>query len=857
MKRAVIGILAHVDSGKTTLSEGILYKSGVIRRPGRVDHKDAFLDTDAIERDRGITIFSKQAVFEWKDTAFTLLDTPGHVDFSGETERTLQVIDGAVLVVSGTDGVQSHTRTLAGLLERYGVPVFVFVNKMDMPGARKDFVMNSLTAAIGPMCIDLTKPEQELSEELSLCSEELMEEYLESGALSDRTVAAAVAERRLIPVVFGSALKLEGIEKLLDTVERYIPLPPQEKEFSARVYKIGQDKSGARLTYMKITGGTLSVRDTLEYTDHTGEKKQEKVSRIRIYNGEKAALTESAEQGQVCAVLGLSGAYAGLGLGAAGGGYSPVLEPVLTYSVVPPEGMDDHTVLGYLKTLEEEDPTMAVAYDQRLRELTVALMGEVQAEVVKRIMKDRFSADISYGQARIAYRETIAAPAEGAGHFEPLRHYAEVHLRLEPLPRNSGLRFGSDCSEDILSRSWQRLILTHLKEKTHLGVLTGSPITDMRITLTAGRAHIKHTEGGDFRQATYRAVRQGLRYAESVLLEPYYRFRLEIPAGCTGRALTDIERMGGTVEAPETDGETAVITGTAPVSKMRMYHKDVAGYSKGSGTLSCTVCGYGRCVDSEEVISASGYDPDADTFNTADSVFCSHGSGQIVPWDRANDYMHVSAETGRRQYQQAEELRARADSFVKKAAADEELMEIFERTYGKIGRKKPYAMRTPKEPSKNKSKPRPVPKGPEYLLVDGYNIIFAWDDLKKLADKSLDLARSELINRLSNYQGFRDCELILVFDAYKIPEPQHSEKNGSISVVYTREAETADTYIERTAHQLVKDHRVRVATSDGMEQVIILGSGALRVSAQEFRREVESAERAIREYIERLNSGRL
>lgn len=855
-RKAVIGILAHVDSGKTTLSEAMLYKSGAIRKLGRVDHKDAFLDTNPIERDRGITIFSKQAVFEYGGVGFTLLDTPGHVDFSGETERTLRVIDAAILVISGTDGVQPHTKTLARLLERYDIPTFIFVNKMDMDGARKDFVMNSVTAAMGDKCVSFAQPADDLTEALSLCSEDMMEEYLEKGEISDSNKISAISQRRLIPVCFGSALKLEGIETLLDCISKYIPLPEERSEFGAKVYKITED-NGAKLTHMKITGGSLAVRDVLTYTDRDGEEISEKVGRIRVYSGEKARNAEMVVQGEVCAVPALTATFAGQGLGFEPTDTEQILEPVLTYRVIAPKEVDEHTLLSRLRILEDEDPTMAVNYNEQLHEVTAALMGEVQAEVLKRIVSERFGMDIELGEGRIAYRETIAEPVDGAGHFEPLRHYAEVHLRLEPLPRGSGLEFDSDCSEDILSRNWQRLILTHLKEKTHRGVLTCSPITDMRITLTAGRAHLKHTEGGDFRQATYRAVRQGLRKAKSILLEPWYSYRLEIPAANVGRALTDLDRMGAHTEPPETDGETAVLTGTAPVSKLRFYHTEVAGYTKGLGRLSCRAAGYDVCLDADEVIAEIGYDPDKDTHNYADSVFCSHGAGHVVPWDEADEQMHVSPETGRRQYQQAEEVRTRAADFVRRAVEDEELMAIFERTYGSINRKKRDAMRTPKEAVKTKAKPRPVPTGPEYLLVDGYNIIFAWDELKKLAAENLDLARSTLINRLSSFQGCRGCELIIVFDAYRVKEPEHIDKAGSVSVVYTKEAETADTYIERTAHQLAKEHRVTVATSDGLEQVIIMGSGARRMSASDLKHDVEASEKAVREYIEKLNRRKL
>jgi len=851
MKRAVIGILAHVDSGKTTLSEAVLYKSGAIRKLGRVDHRDAFLDTDPIERDRGITVFSKQAVFSWGEVSYTLLDTPGHVDFSGETERTLSVIDAAVLVISGTDGVQSHTETLWRLLRKYRIPVFVFVNKIDMPNADKGFALRSAQARLCEGCVDMTRPTEELAESLSMVSEELMNEYLETGAVSDESIRTAVLAGQAVPCYFGSALRLTGIEALLDGMNRFITLPEPREKFSARVYKISEDSSGARLTFMRITGGSLSVRDALTYTTRSGEELTEKISRIRIYSGEKYQNTECASQGEICAALGLSGCYAGQALGAGGGEFIPLTEPVLSCSVKPPEGVDDHTMLRALRIMEDEDPTLAVSYNEQTREISLSLMGEVQGEIVKRILSERFGIEPEFGEGKIAYRETIAEPVEGAGHFEPLRHYAEVHLRLEPLPRGSGLEFASECSLDQLGRNWQRLILTHLKERIHKGTLTCSPITDMRIVLTAGRAHLKHTEGGDFRQATYRAVRQGLRYAESILLEPYYSFRLEIPAVNTGRALTDLDKMGATVSPPETDGENSVLTGRAPVSALRSYHTDVAAYSKGLGRLFTEADGYDVCNNAEQVIADIAYDPDSDLRNTADSVFCSHGAGHVVPWNEANAFMHVSTEPPRSVEEEALEIRERADSFVKRAADDKELMAIFERTYGKIQRKKEQAMRTPKEPRTDRSKPRPVPKGPLYILVDGYNIIFAWPELRKLAARSLDLARSTLINRLANYRGFMECELILVFDAYRVKgNVREIEEHSGISVVYTKEAETADTYIERTAHQLSREYRVRVATSDGLEQVIIMGGGAMRVSASEFLREIEAAEKAVREYLE-------
>ncbi len=854
MKNAVIGILAHVDSGKTTLSEAMLYKSGAIRKLGRVDHRNAFLDNDPIERDRGITIFSKQAVFDHGGIHYTLLDTPGHVDFSGETERTLSVIDAAVLVISATDGVQSHTETLWRLLRKYSVPTFVFINKTDMPNADRGFALRSAQARLSAGCVDMSQPEDELADALSLISERLMEEYLETGGVTDDTVKEAVRDGEIVPCCFGSALKLTGVEQLLDCISRFITVPERRERFAARVFKISEDGSGARLTHMRITGGSLSVRTPLTYTDRGNNELTEKVSRIRIYSGEKFSSTETAEQGEVCAVLGLSGCYVGQALGAGGGEFIPVSEPVLSYCVKPPEGIDDHIMLRALRTLEDEDPALNAGYNEQTREISISLMGEVQLEVVSRILEERFGIKASFGEGRIAYRETIASAVEGAGHFEPLRHYAEVHLRLEPLPRGSGLDFASECSEDLLGRNWQRLILTHLKERVHRGVLTCSPITDMRIVLTAGKAHLKHTEGGDFRQATYRAVRQGLRYAQSVLLEPYYSFRLELPAANVGRALTDLDKMGAAVSPPESDGSNAVLTGRAPVSALRSYHTEIAAYTKGLGRLYTESDGYDVCRNADEVIAEIGYDADSDLRNTADSVFCSHGAGHVIAWNEANEFMHISTLPQKSLYEEAETARARADSFVKRAAEDEELMRIFEQTYGKIERKKEQAMHTPKEPPVSKSKPRPIPKGPLYVLVDGYNIIFAWSELKRLASKSLDLARSELINRMANYRGFMQCELILVFDAYRVKgQFREIEEHSGISVVYTKEAETADTYIERTAHKLSKEHRVRVATSDGLEQVIILGSGAMRISAMEFHAEVEAAEKAVREIIEGLD----
>lgn len=854
MKRYVIGILAHVDSGKTTLAEALLYTAGAVRKLGRVDHRDSFLDNNIIERDRGITIISKQAVFEHSDTSITLLDTPGHVDFSGETERTLSVLDAAILVISGTDGVQSHTRTLISLLNRYSVPTFVFVNKCDMQGFDKLFVRNSVSAVMADRCVDFSQPKDDRDEELSLCCEELMSEYIENGSISVSCIRAAVADCKLVPCFYGSALRLQGIDSFLDEFIKYLPEIPANKDLSAIVYKLSQDESGNLLTHMKITGGELNVRDVITYTGIDNEEKSEKIQRIRIYNGEKFTFADKAVQGEICAVSGLSDTYIGLCIGSENGIKSRSLKPPLIYAVKPNEKTDEHTLLKALKILEREDPELAVDYDQSAHQITASFMGEVQAEVFTRIVSDRFGFNIGLGDGKISYRETIAAPAEGAGHFEPLRHYAEVHLRLEPLPRGRGFEYVSECSEDTLAKNWQRLIMTHLKERVHKGVLTCSPITDIRFVLTAGKAHIKHTEGGDFRQATYRAVRNALRYAENVLLEPYYSFRLEVPSSCTGRALTDLERAGAVVDPLCTEGVTAVITGKAPVSVLRSYHTDVAGYTKGEGSLSVIPVGYDTCLNSDDVISDISYDPDRDTVNTADSVFCTHGAGYVVPWDEAKAKMHVSPYKTQQEYH-IPEIRQLADTYVSRAAADEELRAIFERTYGKIERKERYALHTPKETEKRKPKPSLAKTGPEFFLIDGYNVIFAWEELKALSKQSLDLARASLIDRLCNYQGFYGCEVILVFDAYKVKEPERCDNTRNITVIYTKEAETADTYIEKAAHKLSKENRVRVVTSDGLEQIIIMGSGALRISADEFHSRMTDTEKAIRESIEKLNSG--
>lgn len=846
MKRIVVGMTAHVDSGKTTLSEALLYLGGELRRAGRVDKGDAFLDTHYIERSRGITVFAKQAVLHRESGIYTLLDTPGHTDFSAETERALSVLDCAVLVISGTDGIQSHTLTLWRLLERYRIPVFIFVNKMDISNIGREYLLASLKARLSANITDFTagRERRGFLDDLALCSEELMNTYLENDDISEEKIRQEIAERNIFPCCFGSALKFTGIEEFLELIERYSPDPHYPEDFGARIYKITRE-NGERLTHMKITGGVLRVRDITE--------QGEKVSRIRIYSGAKYTSPEKAEAGMVCAVSGLSLTRAGEGLGFERDTPSPLSVPVLDYRVIFPDEVDVHTALDCLKELEEEDPQLSVTYNEQHREIHVRLMGKIQTEILTALVKERFGYDISFGQGSISYMETIAAPAEGIGHYEPLRHYAEVRLLLEPDERGSGLTFLTDCPEEVLGKNFQRLVLTHLEEKTHLGVLTGAPVTDMRITLTAGRSHIKHTEGGDFRQAVYRAVRMGLMCAESILLEPWYDFTLEVPSDQSGRAMYDLERMGAMVSPPETDGEMTFIRGSAPVSLMFGYHTDVAEYTHGKGRLDCVFGGYYPCHNTEEVIAEKGYDPESDTENSPDSIFCGHGAGYVVKWSDVPAYAHTESpvSAGTRVKAEAQITPAQIARHKARAYSDEELMEIYERTYGKIERDKRYAVR--RAPRENiKFKVKPLPKGPEYILVDGYNIIFSWEELKHLAADSLETARQRLIDILCNYRGFRECELILVFDAYKV-KGSHGEKEqiNGIWVVYTKEAETADMYIERTTHDISKEHRVRVATSDGTEQMIILGNGAYRVPAGEFYEEVKAAEREIGKIIEK------
>ena len=868
MKRLVVGLLAHVDSGKTTLAEGLLYRAGVLRKLGRVDHRDAFLDTDSRERARGITIFAKQAVLALpaaegvEACELTLLDTPGHVDFSAEAERALQVLDYAVLVVSGTDGVQAHTETLWKLLARYRVPTFVFVNKMDLPGADAAVRLRELRGRFGDGCVDFSAvPDPEA---LALCSEPLMNEVLENGEASPETVVTAIARRQVFPVFFGAALRLNGLDGLLRGLQTLTRTPPRWPEFGARVFKISED-AGTRLTWLKITGGVLPVKAVLP----GGEK----ADALRLYNGGKFRLISEAYPGMVVAAAGPAATRPGQGLGAEADADTPLLEPVLNYRVE--SAADPHTLLKALQTLEDEDPQLHVNWRDDLGEVHVQLMGEVQLEILQNILQERFGLDVTFSEGGILYKETLTAAVEGIGHYEPLRHYAEVHLLLEPAPRGSGVQLAADCPPDTLAENWQRLILTHLAERTHPGVLIGAPLTDVRITLAAGRAHQKHTEGGDFRQATYRAVRQGLRMAAAgdgvQLLEPWYDFTLELPADALGRAMADVQRMCGSFHAPETLPEsenTVRLTGRLPVATARGYAREVAAYTHGLGRWAVLPAGYDACHNTDEVLAAAGYDPDADTDNPADSVFCSHGAGYLVKWDEVPARAHVSSGLERRlgtapaagQTQEEDEANARrrrASAYCGTLEQDKELLAIFERTYGKIKRRggvddAKKAARAALHTTPAASVPAaPVPAGPDYLLVDGYNVIFAWDALRRLADGSLDAARRRLMDILCNYAGYKRCVPILVFDAYKVRGgAREVEKYHNLYVVYTREAETADMYIERATHELAREHRTRVVSSDGAEQIIVMGHGALRVSARAFEEEVNAVEKEIREFLE-------
>jgi len=851
MRKLVVGMLAHVDAGKTTLSEAMLYRGGAIQKLGRVDHRNAFLDTDDIERERGITIFSKQALLNLPTVDLTLLDTPGHVDFSTEMERTLQVLDCAVLVISGTDGVQGHTRTLWSLLRRYRVPTFLFINKMDLPTDR-DGLMNDLRRQLDEGCVDFAAPDRD--EHAAMCDEGALEQFLDTGALSEATLRDLTGRRKVFPCFFGSALKLTGVDELLAALETCAPRPERPEEFGARVFKVSRDNQGARLTWLKVTGGTLKAKTLL--SGGTSENSwQEKADQLRLYSGAKFSSTDIAEAGSICAVTGLTHTRPGMGLGSEAGDTLPILEPVLTYQLILPQGCDPHVAMGKLSQLEEEDPQLHIVWNQLLRQIHIQLMGQVQLEVLSKVIAQRFGMEVTFGPGSIVYKETISDTVEGIGHFEPLRHYAEVHLLLEPGQPGSGLRFESGCSTDALDLNWQRLVMTHLAEKEHLGVLTGSPITDIKITLIAGRAHPKHTEGGDFRQSTYRAVRHGLMQAQSVLLEPWYSFRLEVPADNVGRAMTDIQTMGGSFDAPEPQGELTLLTGCAPVAGLRDYWQEVTAYTRGRGRLSCQVRGYQPCHNADEVIAAIGYQPERDTNNTADSVFCDHGAGFVVPWHQVAEYAHVESPL-KQQKEDAPASTGPAGGSIRQYTGsleqDKELQKIFERTYGKV---EPKAFQPAKKPARTSLEDKeytfhPQKTGPEYLLVDGYNIIFAWDELKDLARQDVAAARSALCDLLANYRGAKRCEVIVVFDAYKVKgNPGSVEKLNGIYVVYTKEAETADSYIEKATYDLSKDHKVRVATSDALEQLIILGHGALRLSARAFHQELEQTQGEISRFL--------
>jgi len=853
IKRFCMAVLAHVDAGKTTLSEGLLYTGGSIRKVGRVDNKDAYFDNFELERTRGITIFSKQAQIYWKDCEITLLDTPGHVDFSAEMERTLQVLDYAILVVSGADGIQGHTRTLWRLLNRYKIPVFLFVNKMDQPGTDKQVVLSQLQREFSVSCVDFSKKDDNPEEFF------VLNDYLNSGSIETDVIKELIASRELFPCFFGSALKMTGVKELLEAVTLYAKQPAYTREFGARVFKIARDEQGARLTYMKLTGGILKNKELLS-GGKDSEKWSEKVNQIRIYSGEKYTAPAQVQAGVVCAVTGLTKTYPGQGLGTQAGTVVPFLEPVLTYCIELLAGCDAAVFLPKLRELEEEEPQLHIVWNEKLQQIYVQVMGEVQIEILKSLIQERFGVSVEFGTGSIVYKETIQNTVEGVGHFEPLRHYAEVHLLLEPLPRGSGLVFAADCSEEQLDKNWQRLVLTHLYEKEHLGVLTGSVITDMKITLKAGRAHQKHTEGGDFRQATYRAVRQGLMQAESVLLEPYYEFRLEIPETAVGRAMTDIERMCGTFALQQThEAGMAVITGEAPVSTMKDYYKEVVAYSKGTGRLFCNLKGYEVCHNQNEVLKTCGYIAQRDLDNPADSVFCAHGSGFVVGWQEVPEYMHLESILKEKRKDEMQPQKAAARSVSDEWIGTEEIDEILRQTYyankrdksmPRTGTKKRTITRVDTLPKTSgmtvRSYDQPAQK--EYLLVDGYNIIFAWQELKELAAVNIDSARGRLLDILCNYQGSRQCELIVVFDAYRVKgHVTEFMDYYNIHVVYTKEAETADAYIEKFAHENGRKYKVTVATSDGLEQVIIRGQGCLLMSAREFEAEVKAREQHIRE----------
>ena len=892
MKKLVIGILAHVDAGKTTLSEELLYLCGEIRKIGRVDHGDAFLDTYELEKERGITIFSKQALLKTENMEVTLLDTPGHVDFSAEMERTLQVLDYAILVINGMDGVQSHTMTLWRLLERYQIPTFLFVNKMDQQGTDHDALLNDLKQHLHENCVDFGRTQDtdygmyeltpEQLENIAVCEEDILETYLETGIVEDRDIARLIVQRKIFPCYFGSALKEKGVKDFWNGVQKYTAEPKRPTEFGAKVFKIARDEQGNRLTYMKITGGSLKVKTLLSSNSNgqslPGRKAEEaaweeKADQIRLYSGAKYELTSEAEAGTVCAVTGLTRTYPGEGLGIEQESELPVLEPVLNYQIILPDDCDPHQMLQKLRQLEEEEPQLHILWDSQLAEIHAQLMGEVQIEILKKMIWDRFHVAVEFGAGSIVYKETVAEPVEGVGHFEPLRHYAEVHLLIEPGEPGSGCQFFTACSEDVLARNWQRLILTHLEEKEHIGVLTGSPLTDVQITILTGRAHAKHTEGGDFRQATYRAVRQGLRKARNILLEPYYEFRLEVPAEMIGRAMSDVQKMQGTFDAPEVEGETAILKGTAAVAQMRDYQKEVVSYTHGTGKLFCSLKGYAPCKNQDEVVQNIGYDPEADLENPTGSVFCAHGAGFVVPWDQVEAYMHLQSgvdmdeldsESWYEDVESAQNPGTAVDnanisgnisgkngkfSYSGSYEEEEELQAIFERTFGPMKRDRTAFQKKTVHSSTPATRYRAgKPRQEEYLLVDGYNIIFSWEELNELAKENIHAACDKLMDILSNYQGYRKCTLILVFDAYKVEG--HVEEiipYHNIYVVYTKEAETADQYIEKTVHRIGRQYQVTVATSDGLEQVIIMGQGAHRISAQGLKKEIEDTEKTARE----------
>ena len=892
MKKLVIGILAHVDAGKTTLSEELLYLCGEIRKIGRVDHGDAFLDTYELEKERGITIFSKQALLKTENMEVTLLDTPGHVDFSAEMERTLQVLDYAILVINGMDGVQSHTMTLWRLLERYQIPTFLFVNKMDQQGTDHDALLNDLKQHLHENCVDFGRTQDtdygmyeltpEQLENIAVCEEDLLETYLETDIVEDRDIARLIIQRKIFPCYFGSALKEKGVKDFWNGVQQYTAEPERPTEFGAKVFKIARDEQGNRLTYMKITGGSLKVKTLLSSNSNgqslPGRKAEEaaweeKADQIRLYSGAKYELTSEAEAGTVCAVTGLTRTYPGEGLGIEQESELPILEPVLNYQIILPDDCDPHQMLQKLRQLEEEEPQLHILWDSQFSEIHAQLMGEVQIEILKKLIWDRFHVAVEFGAGSIVYKETVAEPVEGVGHFEPLRHYAEVHLLIEPGEPGSGCQFFTACSEDVLARNWQRLILTHLEEKEHIGVLTGSPLTDVQITILTGRAHAKHTEGGDFRQATYRAVRQGLRKARNILLEPYYEFRLEVPAEMIGRAMADVQKMQGTFDAPEVEGETAILKGTAAVAQMRDYQKEVVSYTHGTGKLFCSLKGYAPCKNQDEVVQNIGYDPEADLENPTGSVFCAHGAGFVVPWDQVEAYMHLQSgvdmdeldsESWYEDVESAQNPGTAVDnanisgnisgkngkfSYSGSYEEEEELQAIFERTFGPMKRDRTAFQKKTVHSSTPATRYRAgKPRQEEYLLVDGYNIIFSWEELNELAKENIHAACDKLMDILSNYQGYRKCTLILVFDAYKVEG--HVEEiitYHNIYVVYTKEAETADQYIEKTVHRIGRQYQVTVATSDGLEQVIIMGQGAHRISAQGLKKEIEDTEKTARE----------